>query len=319
MATENNLWLPPLSPKDQKKLNQLRSNGKKSASVLTGFAGRTLWDWLQFLGVLAIPFVVAGATLFFTQQITQQQAQLSIAANERQHQTDIQIAQNQQQEATLQTYLDRMSDLLLNNNLCESKPEDEVRNVAQARTLTALAQLDGVRKGPVISFLYHAQLINSPKSASDHQIPIISLKNADLRDILLNGMWVETGDLYCSGSLIGSHTGSSQLSGVDLSGSNLRNASFTCVDLRNANLSGVWLINAYLTGVDLGHANLTNAALGEADLSSAYLVDADLSHANLKGTDLSYANLAGATVTNQQLNEARSLKGATMPDGSTHP
>ncbi len=30
MPTENKLWLPPLSPKDQQKLDRPRSKGKKS-------------------------------------------------------------------------------------------------------------------------------------------------------------------------------------------------------------------------------------------------------------------------------------------------
>jgi uncharacterized protein YjbI with pentapeptide repeats len=39
--------------------------------------------------------------------------------------------------------------------------------------------------------------------------------------------------------------------------------------------------------------------------------------ANLSDADLSRANLKGAKVTDEQL--AKSLKGATMPDGSIHP
>src|SRR5947209_888815 len=45
MATEGKLWYPPLSPKDQHKLNRLRKKEKRSASNWTGFAGSTLWDW----------------------------------------------------------------------------------------------------------------------------------------------------------------------------------------------------------------------------------------------------------------------------------
>jgi uncharacterized protein YjbI with pentapeptide repeats len=49
------------------------------------------------------------------------------------------------------------------------------------------------------------------------------------------------------------------------------------------------------------------------------LSNADLSAAALFNTNLSNANLSGAKVTNEQLQQAKSLKGATMPDGSTHP
>lgn len=52
---------------------------------------------------------------------------------------------------------------------------------------------------------------------------------------------------------------------------------------------------------------------------------ANLSYADLSGTDftdadLSYANLRGAIdFTQEQLAQAKSLKGAIMPDGSVHP
>ncbi len=48
------------------------------------------------------------------------------------------------------------------------------------------------------------------------------------------------------------------------------------------------------------------------------LSDADLSGADLNGTDVSNANLEGAKVTSEQLAQAESLRGATIPDGSVH-
>ncbi len=46
------------------------------------------------------------------------------------------IALDNQRAAALQTYLDRMSDLLLEKNLRSSQPDDEVRTVARSQTLT---------------------------------------------------------------------------------------------------------------------------------------------------------------------------------------
>jgi Pentapeptide repeats (8 copies) len=188
IATEDNLWLPPLSPKDQKKLNHLRSKGKKSASEWTGFAGRSLWDWLQFFGVLAIPIIVAAGTLYFTQQITlqqaefaQQQAKLNIAANQQQHETDLQIAGDQQQETTLKTYLDDMSDLLLNHNLSKSKPGDVVSEVARERTLTTLRRLGADRNKIVLQFLQDAHLIGPTNKT------VIDFSHTDLSYEALSG------------------------------------------------------------------------------------------------------------------------------------
>ncbi len=71
-------------------------------------------------------------------------------------------------------------------------------------------------------------------------------------------------------------------------------------------------------------ADLRGADLRGVDLSGAFLENANLSCANI--TDslkicpyLRDVDLRGALVTNEQLAQVSSLKGATMPDGSKHP
>src|SRR5215472_15235918 len=116
MFPEDKLWLPPFSPRDQKRL--LSPRRKKWQWV--GFSEKTLWDWLQLLGILAIPLVLALGTLWFSTQ----QSQLSVALLKKQHDTALAMSQqqrdtalalakDQQREATLNTYLDRLSELLL--------------------------------------------------------------------------------------------------------------------------------------------------------------------------------------------------------------
>src|SRR5712691_9181345 len=207
MATEDRLWIPPLSPKDQQKLDRLRSKGKKSTSNWTGFAGRTLWDWIQFFAVLAIPIIVAAGTVYFTLQITLQQAQLSIAASEKQHQTDIQIAQDQQQEATLNAYLNDMTTLLLDKKLGSPAVTDKAASaeaavVARVKTLTVLRRLtDPQRKARVVQFLYEAHLIgyfaSYPFPTLPYSLigPIIYLFDADLRGADLQGTTLNGTDL----------------------------------------------------------------------------------------------------------------------------
>ena len=90
-------------------------------------------------------------------------------------------------------------------------------------------------------------------------------------------------------------------------------------DLRWAELKGSQLPNAALSGVRLGGANLSNADLSDANLSNADLSEANLKDANLRNANLNDANLSGATVSEEQLQAAKSLEGATMPDGSKHP
>src|SRR2546430_2082048 len=72
MTTEDKSQMPMISPENekeaQKELKRLRKNENgvfKGTHKRTGFEDKTLWDWLQLLGVLAIPLVVVGATIAF--------------------------------------------------------------------------------------------------------------------------------------------------------------------------------------------------------------------------------------------------------------
>ena len=198
--------------------------------------GKSLWDLLQ---LLIIPVVLAVGGFWLNQiqksreeKASEQRTKTEQDAAEKRAQTEQEIALGNQQEMALQTYLDRMSELLLEKRLDDPDTTDiEVRKIARVRTLTILSRLDGGRRGTVLRFLYDSGLIVKDK----------------------------------------------------------------CI-------------------IDLTGANLSKADLSKANLSGADLSDADLSDA-----DLSRANLSGATVTNEQLAGAKSLQGATMPDGSKHP
>src|SRR5229473_2658239 len=107
--------------------------------------GKVLWDWLNLLGVLAIPAVVGLGAAWYTAQ----QGKVSEREN-----TD------NQRETALQQYIDKMSELLLHEKLRDSAEEDEVRKIARVRTLTILARLDADRKASVIQFLYESGLID---------------------------------------------------------------------------------------------------------------------------------------------------------------
>ena len=57
--------------------------------------GKSLWDWLQLLGIIAIPVVVGFGVAWFTTQ----QGKVSEAENK-----------DNQREAALQAYIDKMSE-----------------------------------------------------------------------------------------------------------------------------------------------------------------------------------------------------------------
>jgi hypothetical protein len=81
--------------------------------------GKTLWDWLQ---LLIIPAVLAVGGYAFN---------LTVSRNEQKNtqlrdKAEREIASDNQRKAALQEYIDKMSELLLEKRLRESKPEDEV-------------------------------------------------------------------------------------------------------------------------------------------------------------------------------------------------
>ncbi len=191
-----------------------------------------------------------------------------------------------------------MSELLLEKGLRTSQADAEVRNVARTRTISVLRQLDAVRVGDVFTFLCEAGLMETPE-------PIVRLGDANLSKV----NWSEA-------DLTDANLSVAVLSGADLRHTLLGNADLSGADLGVADLSNALIWKANLSGADL-----TEADLRAADLSKANLSNADLGDANLSMADVSGANLKGAIgIAVEELEkQAKSLKGATMPDGSKHP
>jgi uncharacterized protein YjbI with pentapeptide repeats len=258
----------------------------------TGFGDKTLWDLLQ---LLVVPLVLVGIGLLFELQQAEREARRSEAEQY--------LAEQRAQDEALQAYLDQMSQLILDRKLLEAEPGTPVHTLAQARTSTAILRLDAEHNESVTRFLIESKLAVRSE-ASARLLSEITLSH----DATLSQAFLPLADLR-----------DADLSGVELSGANLINADLSGADLSNANL--VW---TNLKHADLSHADLSDANLYEADLSEADLSGAKLSDAILINADLSGANLRDARgVTEEQLEEleeqAQTLEGATMPDGSEHP
>src|SRR5216684_4812431 len=265
-------------------------NEHRGPNILQYQPAKTLWDWLQLLGVLAIPVAVVLGVAWFTTK----QGQVGDAENK-----------DNQREAALQAYIDNMLELLLAKNLRSSTEDEEVQKIARVRTLTVLRRLDAERKGSVLQFLQESGLIGKDKR-------VIHLTGANLIGANLIGA-----------NLSGANLSGVYLSGADLSGVDLSGAYLFLANLSKANLSGASLYEANLSlanlsRADLSGANLSKANLSGANLSEVVLSGANLNGANLNGADLSGANLRGALVTAEQLTATKLLQGATMPDGSKH-
>jgi uncharacterized protein YjbI with pentapeptide repeats len=212
--------------------------------------------------------------LFLLSVVTILAAILTNLYSNRQKETELAIASEKQRKDDLQAYIDKISELLLDKQLRESKPDDEVRKIARVRTMTVLRGLDPMRKGSVLQFLYESGLISGDKDKV-----VIHLQEADLNGANLTRVF---------------------LNGVNLSR----------VDLNEAILHRTKLTNAILEFTDLRGANIREADLIRCDLSRADLREADLTSANLRGA---------IGTTPEQLKQAKTLQGATMPDGSIQP
>jgi uncharacterized protein YjbI with pentapeptide repeats len=103
----------------------------------------------------------------------------------------------------------------------------------------------------------------------------------------------------------------------------------TGADLHGAHLSGFDLRDTYLVGANLSAADLRGSNLSYATLSYVNLATANLTGANLSGSEMHNVNLAGTNLSDAymkdafnlgttQFTTAKSLSGATMPDGTTH-
>jgi hypothetical protein len=114
-------------------------------------------------------------------------------------------------------------------------------------------------------------------------------------------------------SLTGSSTGRSSISllaQADLQGAHFEGVDLSAIDLSEASLSEAYLSEAYLYRADLSDANMIGADLSDADLRGAYLRGA--------GADWRFIGPVGKEFLDQQLSAARSLEGATMPNGQKY-
>ena len=258
---------------------------------------KTLWDWME---LLVIPAVLAVGALLFNW--SERKNERKIADDRNKH--DQEIAADRMRETALQTYFDRMTELLLDKDLRKSEPDDEIRDVARTRTLTTLRMLDPVRKGLLARFLYEADLILKDK-------PVIDLSRADLSEAHLSGADLSEADLSRA-----------NLTGAVLDGARFSNANLSGARLNGAHMFFARLDRANLSTCDISKADLGRADLREADLSDAYLIKADLSEAFLSNANLAGATLKGADLSGADLEDARldgvDLAGTIMPDGTEH-
>lgn len=294
------------------------------AVTWTGFQTKTLWDWMD---LLIIPIVLALGAFFLNRseravdrenvnkraelerQIAEERRIEDRKLAEERATLERDIAKDRQQETVLQTYLDRMSDLLLEKKLQNQESENDVRRFAKIRTVTILRILDLERKNLVIGFLRDANLATGKNSIFNS---IDDVERLNLSKVNLRRVSFQMANLH-KVNLQGAHLHGANLSMADLTEANLERARLYKSVIEDADLVGANLHKAFLYKANLKGSSLQASNLRAANFRGANLIDANLKDANLEGADLK-----GAIVTPEQLAQAKSLKGATMPDGTVH-
>lgn len=197
---------------------------RRNVKIKWGTKGKTVWDFGQ---LLLLPLLIPISGYIF--QVGQQRGDAT-----------------RYREEALQTYYEDISSLIFEEKLKESTSgEDEVSNIARAKTLAVLRQLDNQREGFLILFLREAKLI----TIKERQTPtgIISLSGARLNGVVLNDMELQDVSFWYA-----------DLSGAQLQNSDLRRANFENSDLRKANLRGANLEDANLKNAKLKRTKLHN-------------------------------------------------------------
>lgn len=251
---------------------------------------KTLWDWLD---LLIVPAVLAVVGLVFTRLER---------ANERA------IADQRFQDETLRTYLDQMTELLLNKQLRSSQPNSEVRDVARVRTLIALRRLDEERRAIVMHFLRDSKLVGLKDEEKIVNFDGVDLSKADLTGIDLSTISLGKANLGKANlgraNLFHATLSEATLEGADLRGANLEGATLSEATLRDANLHKANLRESTLIRTNLEGADLREVNLSQADLSDAFLIRANLSDAFLIETNLTRAILIAGRLSQDTLSQA---------------
>src|SRR5215204_1510048 len=265
----------------------------------TEFPKHKLWDWLG-LGIVSVAIFLVG--LLFTRR-------------QREHQEA--ATREHEQDAALAAYLDQMSDLMIDQQLGKDRSDnlkEQVRKVAEARTITILLEVDSEHKRRPLKLVYELGLINTPR-------PILELKNvgldgADLSELTLRDACLNGADL----------------SGADLSGTDLTDANLLPYDEQNPttwNKHNLEKRSTLKNGASFYRKGLVDKVRKElkvrkglkgTNLSEATLKKAQFRNAWLQGVNLSGADLEGAKgISTEELDQqAFSIKGATMPNGKKY-
>ena len=247
---------------------------------------KTAWDFLQLLIVPAILVVIALA-------FNASQASRDRSREDRRVREDRALAAHARQDAVLDAYLTKMSNLILDRGLGSSRARSTVSQVARTATLTSLRRLDGSRKGELVRFLHEAGFLEVEaeacrRVAGEDSVecrdgarvdPVVSLDGADLRGVDLSGVDLSPTDganrLVLSGDLRGARFDRARLQSVDfgdagrtdLRGASFNDAQFSVVSVRDVDLRGASFRAAFLADAHFDNSDLGSATFDDVDIA----------------------------------------------------
>lgn len=271
--------------------------------------GQPLWNWLELLGV-PLTLALLG---YFLQQREQKRTE-----QDRKEEQD--RREEEANEEVLQTYFDRISSLLVEQNLlaiaaklyplvsinkddlnqkqlgyfnpieltnsvtlAEKERFDTSLDVIRAYTLSILRRFknDLYRKESVVRFLIEIEIISKAR---------LDLSKADLSNVYFSLGFTDLGFV----NLIEADLKRAFLVGAKLNGANLYLADLRGAFLGGTNLSGANLFSAQMEKADLRLADLSFTNCDFAFLDGADLREAILTFANLHTASLDGAKFSGA-------------------------
>ena len=244
----------------------------------SGFQKKSFWDWLQ---LLIVPLMLALGAFY-----------LNSAADFR----DYQIAQEQKHQEILTDYFSKMQDLIVETKKSKQTPGSkesnseerlllEFRPTAQALTLSVLEQLDGKRKGKVITYLAESQLITA-NNDNPSSLPEIKLNGANLKEIVLKNV-----DLY---SIIDMKNKDRIINGIKINNANMERANLSKVNLFKSDLMGSNLENATLQNV-----NFAGSTMKSSRFINGQITDVDFTGVNLSETIFDNIKLENITISDK--------------------
>jgi uncharacterized protein YjbI with pentapeptide repeats len=213
-----------------------------------GSSPKKLWDWLD---LLIVPSSIGIVSWIYSMQEKEKETRKEY--------------ENKQNE-TLDSYFKTISDLIIKSNLLNHNLNKESKLIARTRTIVAIENLNSVRKGQVLQFLYESNLIH---------YNILELVGANFRYSEVSGIVLRNitikGVFFCNSTFIQSFLDNSNFTACDFS-----NTDFTDSSMQNTNLSYTKLLNCKLINLDLTHVDFEGADLTNADLTNSKILQTQL-------------------------------------------